>query len=231
MSQQPVLDNPKPRHPVKVISLEAAAARILAGTRKAVTAEPETGDPFTPQPNHSRKKMGLAEMEQIAEQMAEDEKNGVAPAIQVVQEAAAPERVSAPPPSGVALPPLPPRQVPVASESDILSRYGLTRELAGALNRFYSAKDRLTIELKEIEISIPILKVIRSRYSITVITPMKADGTTGVPKPGAEVNLFVGDGPNAMNERAYFPGAYAELPELGLAVMTFIRQESTSGKA
>lgn len=229
MSQQPVLDNPKPRPPVKVISLEIAAARILAGSRKAVTSEPETGDPFTPQPNHSRKKMGLAEMERIAEQMAIDEAKPVV--IEVDQEEETPAEPATPPPKGVALPQPPPRLGPVASESDILSRYGLTKDLAAALSRFYSAKDRLTIELKEIVISIPILKVVRSKYSITIFTPLKANETSGVPKPGTEVNLFVGAGPNAMSETAYFPGAYAELPELGLAVMTFIRKESTDGKA
>lgn len=198
----------------RVVPVEEAAAKLLTGGRKST--EPTTDDPFVPTPNSTRKRtMSIVEMERFAEGLAQQPDTPPAP----------PEKAR--PPTGVvSIDPQPAPKTPVVSEADVLARYGLTQESATAFGRFLAARARLTIELKDGSIHVPVIAVLPSTYSITVITPLKLNETTFVPRPGTEVFLRTG----GLEVKAYYPGAYAELPALGLAIMTFIR-ETEDGKA
>jgi hypothetical protein len=202
----------------RVVSVEEAAAKLLTGGRKspaATTEEPTTDDPFVPTPGFSRKRtMSMTEMERIAEQMAQQPDPVDAPRspVVVVPDDAQPAQQ-------------PILKAPTASDADVLARYGLTQESAGALGRFLAGRSRLTIELQDGSIHVPVIAVLQSAYSITIIAPLKLNETTFVPRPGTEVTLRDG----ALDVKAYYPGAYAELPALGLAIMTFIR-ETEHGK-
>jgi hypothetical protein len=208
----------------RVVPVEEAAAKLLSGGMKRGAAEPPTDDPFVPTPNSTRKRnMSVSEMERIAERMAEqpDEPEGinsVGPAAGTIR-----------PPTGVVLQASPAAPLaPAASEGDILARYGLTKDVATAFGRFIAARARLTIELQEGSVHTPVIAVLQAAYSITVITPLKLNEMTFVPRPGTLVTLR---GDNGLAVKAYYPGAYAELPALGIAIMTFIRQETADGKA
>jgi hypothetical protein len=209
----------------RVVPVEEAAAKLLSGGMKRGAAEPTTDDPFVPTPNSTRKKsMSLSEMERIAERLAEQP--DAPEAISVVGSAG-----TIRPPTGVvqhASPAAPLAPPPAASESDVLARYGLTKEVATAFGRFIAARARLTIELQEGSVHTPVIAVLPAAYSITVITPLKLNEMTFVPRPGTLVTLR---GDNGLDVKAYYPGTYAELPALGIAIMTFIRQETADGKA
>jgi hypothetical protein len=204
----------------RVVPVEEAAIRLLAGR------EPATTDPFVPTPNRTRKKsMSVAEMERIAEDMARQPESpeGDKPAVrpEMTKFALVEGATAGNPPASPSAPPAP-------SERDILARYGLTQETAAAVGRFLSTRTRLSIELKDGSVHIPVISVLQSTYSITIVTPLKLNEMTFVPRPGTEVRL---QGDNGLNATAYYPGAYAEIPGLGIAIMTFIRQEDTHGKA
>jgi len=84
---------------------------------------------------------------------------------------------------------------------------------------FLSQKTRVTIELADGIFTLPAVAVRQSTYCIMVLVPLDDDKSIFVPKPGTELTLAHKDD----RLRAYFPGAYIEYPELGVAAMTFIK--------
>ena len=72
--------------------------------------------------------------------------------------------------------------------------------------------------------TMPVMNIVRSRYSVTLLIPLDPQATTFVPKPGTQVTLTCRD----FCEEVYYPGAYAEVEPMAIAIMTFIRQSEDS---
>lgn len=239
MAQQPTGINPP-----KVLSLEQAVVGMLAGSaKKRAAAGPIVDDPMNPTPAATaigrKKHVSISDMEKEAERLASepdgefplgDPRNNRRAAAEALVGTASVTQVDVPTrePEYIKMDatPIVPRGV---SEVDLLATCGLRLNQAKAFGQFINRRARLTIELKEAELTVPVVNVYRSKYSILVVLPLKANEAACVPKPGTEVTLTMAGG---FSEKAYYPGAYTELPELELAVMTFIRQEQAdAGKA
>lgn len=87
---------------------------------------------------------------------------------------------------------------------------------------FLEQKTRVTIELADGIFTLPAVSVRQSTYCVMVLVPLSDDVSIFVPKPGTELTLAHKDD----RLKAYFPGAYVEYPELGVAAMTFIKAEA-----
>lgn len=91
------------------------------------------------------------------------------------------------------------------------------------LVEYLNQRHRVTMELQDGTFTMPITHYIQGKYSVTLIIPLDKNGTTFVPKPGTKLTLVCGD---RYNEEVYFPGSYAEIEPLTVAVMTFIRSST-----
>lgn len=88
--------------------------------------------------------------------------------------------------------------------------------------QFLAQKTRVTIELADGIFTMPAVSVRQSSYCAVVLIPLRDDQSIFVPKPGTELTLVHKDD----RLRVYFPGSYVEYPELGVAVMAFIKAEA-----
>jgi len=84
---------------------------------------------------------------------------------------------------------------------------------------FLASRTRVTIELQDGIFTLPAVSVRQSAYAIVILVPLSDDRSIFVPRPGTELTLTHGDD----RLHAYFPGAYVEYQELGVAVMAFIK--------
>jgi hypothetical protein len=86
---------------------------------------------------------------------------------------------------------------------------------------------RVTMELTDGMMTISAIAVRENAYSLLMLLKITPDGSIFIPKPGTKLHISVKD----KNWDVYFPGAYVEIEELQLGLMTFIKAEANDGKA
>jgi hypothetical protein len=101
----------------------------------------------------------------------------------------------------------------------VWSNIGLDPLVGSRLAQYLQNRSRVTLELQDGTFTMPVINYVTSKFSVTLIVPLDKNGTTFVPKPGTKVTLSCGE----FAEEVFFPGAYAEVEPLTVAVMTFIR--------
>jgi hypothetical protein len=87
------------------------------------------------------------------------------------------------------------------------------------LSAYVKNRERVTLELTDSTISMSVVKVLSSKYGVTILLPLATDGATFIPKHGLDVVIRQGN----TEYKVCYPGLYVEIPELQIAVMTFIR--------
>lgn len=217
----------------KAWSAEDAQRALSDG--KACAASPESEDAFSPTPPHhpEGKKMAARppgttsshtpssdDLWARAEKLAEERKAEVE-----AEEAAG--VVEAEPIES----PVPPMPEPVPGTADLVAaamaeaKKRLTEEIGidpivlAKMSEYLNDRCRVTLELQDGTFSMPVINIVKSKYSVTLLIPVDPKATTFVPKPGTQVTLTSGD----FCETVYFPGAYAEVEPLTIAIMTFVR--------
>lgn len=178
--------------PPRTVSPEEAY-RLLSSR----ATEPEVEDPLLPSPANRKRNMSPEEMLEFA-----------------ARQPAAPKTVRK-----AAAPTAPGEEIPAQEAKP--GAYGVPLGL-NPLDQFLNRRERLTIELQDAYLTVPIIAAVMSKYSITVLAPLKGDAISFAPKPGTAVSLST----SQFTQKAYFPGAYAEIPELGIAITTYVRTES-----
>lgn len=86
---------------------------------------------------------------------------------------------------------------------------------------YLSQRKRVTLELVDGSMSMSAIDVKQSKYGVTVIMPLVAEGSVFIPKPGSEITVVHGEN----RWPCFFPGTYFELEELGLIGLTFVKAE------
>jgi hypothetical protein len=105
---------------------------------------------------------------------------------------------------------------------------GLSWDRIASISEYLEKSDRVTLELQDGTFTMPIIDFVQMPYSVTLVLLLRDDMVTFVPKPGTEVRLTC----QTLDETVYYPGAYAEIVPLQIAVMSFIRTtEAENGKA
>jgi hypothetical protein len=84
---------------------------------------------------------------------------------------------------------------------------------------YLKKRTRVTLELKETEMTLSAIDVIMDRCSITILLPMTSDSGTVVPKPGIDLKVIT----DGETYACYYPGTKFEVPALGLAGMVCVR--------
>jgi hypothetical protein len=107
----------------------------------------------------------------------------------------------------------------VAAERKIWSGLKVDPIVGTQMFEYLGSRKRVTLELQDGTFTMPIINYVTSKFSITLVIPIDKNGTTFVPKPGTQLTLSCEN----LQEEVYFPGAYAEIPPVTIAVMTFIR--------
>ena len=109
----------------------------------------------------------------------------------------------------------------VQAEKRVWDKIGLDPIAGSRLAQYLECRERATLELQDGTFSMPVIDVIKSKFSVTLIIPLDKNATSFVPKPGTALSLRWGD----TSESVYFPGSYVEVVPLMVAAMTFIRAE------
>jgi hypothetical protein len=108
----------------------------------------------------------------------------------------------------VAVPPAPPPlqlEPKLAAARDYLAqRIPVQLELQGG-----------TMVVKAIDVQV-------SPYGVTILLPSQTEGVTFIPDPGSNVVIQVGED----RIPCFFPGAYADLPELAVMVLSFVKADT-----
>jgi hypothetical protein len=90
-----------------------------------------------------------------------------------------------------------------------------------AADKYLAGKSRITFELPDGQMSMGAVDVRESRYSLLVLIPLREDAMVFVPKMGTKLSVALKD----KSVKAVYPGAYVEVPELGVGFMTLIKDE------
>lgn len=202
-----------------------ASQALSAGTAR--TSSPEAEDAFSPTPpNHHPEGKRMAarppvqpsstphtDLWEEAEKLAVERRKKPGPPEDTEQsptgEAASRLSESAP--------------VPASPEKQVPGVLGTDPIVVTRMAEFLRGRKRVTLELQDGTFSMPIIHSIKGTYSITLIIPLDKNATTFVPKPGTELSMTL----NGDTDSVYYPGAYAEIEPLTVAVMSFIRAESS----
>jgi len=97
-------------------------------------------------------------------------------------------------------------------------------------DNFLQQSQRMTIEVNDGTFLLPIISAKQSQYGIILFLPMAAESTLFLPKPGTEMVITCRIDGQQQSRRVYYPGTYAEVPELSVIVMSLIVAED-DGKA
>ena len=84
---------------------------------------------------------------------------------------------------------------------------------------FLSRKTQLTMGMNGGIFKTPAITVRESEFSIVALIPVGDGSSAFIPGPGSELEL----GFDGKTVKAFYPGAYVEIPELGCGIMTFIK--------
>ena len=96
----------------------------------------------------------------------------------------------------------------------------ISREVSN-FEQFRSQRSRATINIEGGTFSIPVIGLNHGEYCIAVFTPLDDNGIVFVPSSGTELSI-THDG---KTYKAYYPGSYTEVTELGIGVMHLIRAD------
>ena len=91
-----------------------------------------------------------------------------------------------------------------------------------AADEFLKNSQRMTIEVNDGTFLLPIISAKQSQFGIILFLPMAADSTLFLPKPGTEMVVTCRIDGQQRSQRVYYPGTYAEVPELSAIVMSLI---------
>ena len=69
---------------------------------------------------------------------------------------------------------------------------------------------------------LPVVDIKRSENSLAILMPSNENSTTYIPKLGAEMWVTWREDNRDVKERAYFPGTYVEIAELGVVVLSMV---------
>lgn len=108
--------------------------------------------------------------------------------------------------------------------SDAYNSVSVKQDHAGrsdVLSKYLRRRNRLTFELTDSTITVPVIDIKVSKYSVTVIMPLSDNLGVFIPKPGKDVVLSWDD--KSMN--CCFLGSYFEIPELEIFGLSFVRTE------
>jgi hypothetical protein len=229
----------------KALSRKQAQAEAWTAddARRALTAEtdrealPETEDAFSPTPPHhpQGKKMAprppgmqshtpapsdlWAQAEALAEQRKAEAVAATKAAPEVTEEGTQPPLPSA----VIDMEAVEAGDLVAAAMKEakraVWANIGFDPIVGARLTEYLQSRARVTLELQDGTFTMPVINYVTSKFSVTLIVPLDKNGTTFVPKPGTRVTLSCGD----FTEEVFFPGAYAEVEPLTVAVMTFIR--------
>jgi hypothetical protein len=92
-----------------------------------------------------------------------------------------------------------------------------------AMATYVGQRRRITLELVDGAMSMSAIDVKESRYGVTILLPLLADGATFIPKPGSEITVVSGE----TRWPCFFPGTYFECPELELLGIVFVKAEES----
>jgi hypothetical protein len=113
------------------------------------------------------------------------------------------------------------------AKQELTEQIGIDPIVLAKLTAYLNDRCRVTLELQDGTFSMPVINIVKSKYSLTLLIPIDPKATTFVPKPGTRVVLTSGD----FCEEVYFPGAYAEVEPLTIAIMTFVRTAEDNAEA
>jgi hypothetical protein len=85
--------------------------------------------------------------------------------------------------------------------------------------QFLMQRDRVTLELADGCMQMTVIATLPSRYGVTILLPLSAEGVTFIPKPGSEIRITKAD----KSWECYFLGITFELPELNILGLVFVR--------
>jgi hypothetical protein len=95
---------------------------------------------------------------------------------------------------------------------------------------FLAQKSKITIELSDGTFMLPIIAAKKSTYGLILFLPSAEDSMVFLPKPGSQMKIkCVLDG-RPEDHTVYYPGTYADVPELGAIVMCLVLAD-TDGEA
>jgi hypothetical protein len=84
---------------------------------------------------------------------------------------------------------------------------------------FLSRRSQLTMGINGGIFKTPAIAVRETEFSVVALVPI-GDGSSGfIPGPGSELEIQY----DGKTSKVFYPGAYAEIPELGCGIMTFIK--------
>jgi hypothetical protein len=202
------------------------------------TASPEIADAFTPipPPHHPEGKVmaarppGAASTRPLsgdlwaeAEKLAEQQRQGEQEPAPQVEEIV--DMLQSSDASTSQLAPVAPEATNLAAAAMAEASKRLTEQIGidplvlAKMTAYMQDRCRVTLELQDGTFTMPVMSVVRSRYSVTLLIPLDPKSTTFVPKPGTQVTMTCGE----FCEEVYFPGAYVEVEPLTIAIMTFVR--------
>lgn len=114
------------------------------------------------------------------------------------------------------MPPIPATQPGVRRLGAVPAEHAVSK-----VESYLSKRQRLTMAMPGGMMSMSVIDVVQSRYSVTILLPAASDAGIFIPTPGSEITLQWGD----VSVPCYFPGAQFDLPALGLTGLTFIKKD------
>jgi len=79
---------------------------------------------------------------------------------------------------------------------------------------------RVSLELTDGSMTLPAIAIKESQYSVLLILRLDANSSIFVPKPATKLKIGLKD----KSWDVYYPGTYVEIEELGIGLMTFIKE-------
>ena len=94
-------------------------------------------------------------------------------------------------------------------------------QMVSKADQYLKQRKRVTLELSDSTTSMGIVDLIVSKYSVTLLLPITAEGGIVTPKVGSELSIVDGD----KHYDVYFPGAQFEIGNLAILGMSFLRKD------
>lgn len=88
--------------------------------------------------------------------------------------------------------------------------------------KYLDKSTRVMLEVSDGTFTLPVIDVKESRLSMLLLLPLRDNATIFIPKPGTQLFLTH----NGVTTKVYYPGTYAEVPELNTGFMSLIKADA-----